>query len=142
MEDDVYFYGEQTIHQIDAQYPVEDLLCPEYSANPDGNKEYWHWRGIEIRIPPPYYNGMMCAVRFSHAMIDSIHAYATSYQTLFFLEALFPTLAMKNSLKIKNPHELSTIVYRAHYKKKDINRVNLYHPVKDMNQQLEFKIST
>jgi hypothetical protein len=139
IEDDVYFYDENTIQQIDQKYIHEDLLSSGYRINIDGNKEYWHWSIINIQFPPPYYNAMMCAVRLSQAMMNGIHYYATIVHTLFFLEALFPTLAFKNNLNVQTPHELNTIVYRAHYEKSDINTVNLYHPVKNMEKHIEFR---
>ena len=62
----------------------------------------WHWYCIEIEYPLPYYNGMMCIVRFSNSMMNCINDYAKKHNTLFFLEALFPTIAIKNNLKINN----------------------------------------
>lgn len=141
IEDDVYFYNENTIQNIDCQYDSDDLLCSGYGVNMNGDKNVWHWGGIHINYPPPYYNGMMCAVRLSNNMIKCIHNYALCHRTLFFLEALFPTIAMKNNLKIQSPHELNTIFYRANFQKKNINTTNLFHPVKNINQHIEFRIS-
>ena len=49
MEDDVFFYNENTIIQIDNQYINEDLLSNKYSVNIDGNKETWHWSRLDIK---------------------------------------------------------------------------------------------
>lgn len=139
MEDDVFFYNEDTIVNIDNQYINDDLLSNYYCENSDGNKNSWHWRIINIQYPPPYYSGMMCAVRFSNNMIKYINNYAKNYNTLFFLEALFPTIAIKNKLKYNTPNEFNNICYRCIFEEKNINITNLYHPVKDLNQHIYFR---
>ncbi len=64
---------------------------------------------------------------------------AEKHKTLLFLEALFPTVAIKNKLKYANPNEFNNIIYRYNYNKKDININNLYHPVKDLNNHIIFR---
>ena len=66
MEDDVFFYNENTIIQIDEQYINDDLLSNDYRTNSDGNKNIWLWPRINIQYSPPWYEGLMCAVRFSN----------------------------------------------------------------------------
>jgi hypothetical protein len=139
MEDDVFFYNENTIIKIDNQYINDDLLSNKYSVNINGNRDTWHWGRINIKYNPPYYNGMMCAVRFSKNMIKCIIDYASKNKTLFFLEALFPTIAIKNNLKYSNPVEFNNIHYRHDFEKKNINDTDLYHPVKNLNDHLYFR---
>jgi hypothetical protein len=62
-----------------------------------------------------------------------IKNYADEYKTLFFLEALFPTLCKKYNLKYETPNELINIIYRKDYDKNDIDKINIYHPLKDIN---------
>jgi hypothetical protein len=140
IEDDVFFYNENTIIQIDKQYINDDLLSSNYEENSDGNKSIlnWHWSRINIEYDPPYYQGMMCIVRFSNNMLKCILNYAKKNKTLFFLEALFPTIAIKNNLKYSNPIEF-VIHYRYNFEKKDINKNNLYHPIKDLNNHIYFR---
>jgi hypothetical protein len=138
-EDDVFFNNEDTILQIDNQYINDDLLSNEYRENIDGHKNDWHWHRLTIEYPPPYYCGMMCAVRFSKKMMDCINEYAYKNKTLFFLEALFPTIAIKNNLKYNNPKEFNNIHYRYDFKKEDINVNELYHPVKDLNDHIYYR---
>lgn len=132
IEDDVFFNNEDTLLQIDNQYINSDLLSNKFNENSDGNKNYWHWKMINIRYSPPYYNGMMCAVRFSNRMITCINNYAKEQNTLFFLEALFPTIAIKNNLKYNNPNEMNNIYWRYDFNEENIDKNNLYHPVKDL----------
>jgi hypothetical protein len=124
---------------IDNKYINVDLLSNCYYENIDGNKNNWHWKRINIKYMPPYYCGMMCAVRISNNMIKYINDYAKKYKTLFFLEALFPTIAIKNNLKYNTPNEFNNIYWKYDFKKENINDTNLYHPVKDFNNHIYFR---
>lgn len=139
MEDDVFFYNEDTIIQIDNQYINDDLLSNTYTENRDGNPYDWHWGRIHINFTPPYYQGMMCAVRFSKNMLKCINEYVILHNTLFFLEALFPIIAIKNNLKYSIPVEFSNIVWRNDWKLSDIKCNNLYHPIKDIAVQCAYR---
>ncbi len=139
MEDDVFFNNEDTLANIDNQYLNDDLLSNNYFTNIDGKKDYWHWDRINLHFSPPYYDGMMCVVRFSNKMMQFIMRYAENYNTLFFLEALFPTIAIKNNLIYNNPCEFHNIHYKRDFEKNDITVHNFYHPVKDLNQHIYFR---
>jgi hypothetical protein len=138
IEDDVFFYNESTLLKIDNQYINNDLLSNKIDENTNGDKNTWLWSKINIQYSPPYYNGMMCAVRFSTRMIECINNYAKEKNTLFFLEALFPTIAIKNNLNYNNPNELNNIYYRNDFKEEFINN-NLYHPVKNLDDHIYFR---
>ena len=141
IEDDVYFYNEDTIINIDNKYPDSDILSSKYDENPTGRKDYWHWYQAldKIKIGPPYYNAMVCAVRMSKKLLSIINNYAKTNKTLFFLEVMYPTFAKQNNLKYDNPEELYTIVYRRNWTKEDINKTNLYHPIKDYDIQYLYR---
>ena len=140
LEDDVYFYNEDTLLQIDNQYINSDLLSKNIDENSDGSKNTWHWHRINIEYLPPYYNGMMCVVRMSNKMMKCINNYAKEQKTLFFLEALFPTIAIKNKLKYDFPDELYDLYwYKYDFNEKDINKNNIYHPIKDINNHIYFR---
>lgn len=139
MEDDVFFYNEKTLVTIDKKYMDEDLLSNRYHENKNGDKHLWHWPSINIEYSPPYYCGMMCSVRFSKKMINCITNYATKHNTLFFLEALFPTIAMKNELKYKTPDEFKTIYYKHEFDKDDMCASKLYHPIKELDDHISFR---
>jgi hypothetical protein len=138
IEDDVFFYNEDTILNIDKKYN-SDLLTNMYSENINGNKKNWHWKRVNITFSPPYYNCMCCAIRVSKNLISKIKDYAKINNTLFFLEVLFPTLCKHNNLLYDNPDELKNIVYRKDFNIKDITKFNLYHPVKNMNNHNLFR---
>jgi hypothetical protein len=130
-EDDVFFYSESTLRQIDVQYPISHLLSNNLTVNLTGEKNEWHWYKINIHPPPPYYNGMMCCVRMSRELLDHIREYATEHKSLFFIEAMFPTLAKHYGLTCDSPDELTTVYYRHDFRKKDIDKSHVYHPMKN-----------
>ena len=135
VEDDVFFNNEETMVEIDKKYINADLLC-----NSDltfaKNREDWLWRIIDINMPPPYVCGMMCACRMSRTMISSLKNYADKNKTLFFLEALFPTIALHNSLSCLQPKELLTITHRNEWDIDTLTGNNLYHPMKKIEDHL------
>lgn len=139
LEDDVFVCQEATIQQIDEQYPASDILCASCSVNREGAYTDWHWNQIRINFPPPYYWAMVCAVRMSRALLNAVRDYAEQNRTLFFLEALLPSLAKKQKLKYDTPPELRNIVYRHEWQLADIEKQSLYHPIKDLAQQAEFR---
>ena len=135
-EDDVFFYNEDTIVSIDGEYTNSDLLCKKTSTNGD---KWYHWNHVinTIEYQPPLKNGMMCIVRFSKKMIGCINDYALKYNKICFLEAFFPTIAMKHTLKCNHPGEFETIHYR--YNHMEVNKKNLYHPVKNIEMHTSFR---
>ena len=137
LEDDTFFYSEKTLLDIDLQYPDSDLLtadCFEQTMS-----DPWHWKAIPIyNIPMPYYRAMVCATRMSATMLTSIYKYANTYQTLFFIEALLPTLAKKNGLVYDSPIELSTIVYRQP-DDIELDETHIFHPIKNIESHIELR---
>lgn len=132
-EDDVFFHSEQTLLDVDSQYPSSDLLTNSGGINVEGKDTDWHWSKIKIETPPPFYCAMVCACRMSKAMLLSLKTYANKYKTLFFLEACFPTLCKQNGLMYDTPKELHTITYKKAFQSEDFNTTNLFHPVKDIS---------
>jgi hypothetical protein len=152
IEDDVFFLNEQVLKNLDAKYPNQDLI-----ANCDFDKtkvtsktmnKDWVWPLIDIKIEKPYYAGMMCIARISSSLLQSIRWYAATYKTLFFLEALFPTITSHFSLSYANPSELTTVTYRDIFFDEesdtfngDLDRVNthVFHPIKDETKHDELR---
>ena len=130
IEDDVFFTDECVLLKIDNKYPLADLLSNK--CNIDSNSWLWNRIDSHIKIDKPHVHGMMCAVRLSRNLIQCVKDYASKYHTLFFLEALFPTLAIHNDLLCRSPIELSPIFYRHEFKTNDINMTYLFHPVKNI----------
>jgi hypothetical protein len=133
-EDDVFFYNEESLLHIDLKYDNYDLLSNSYTENVNGNKNDWMWNSIDIRLQPPYYSAMVCCVRISSNLLSKVKNYANEYHTLFFLEALFPTICKVNNMKYDTPTEFKNIVYTKNYADRDIDKNNLFHPVKNMTK--------
>jgi len=126
----VFIYDENTISNIDSKFENYDILC-----NSDfkvGRLNEWLWKRIKINLTQPYYHGMMCACRMSNKLLENINHYAIQNKKLFFLEALFPTIAIKNNLKYIRPDEFKTITYRDKINMDQYTKVNIYHPCKDI----------
>lgn len=139
LEDDVFFYNEETLCNIDLVYTNSDLLSKTIRENKTGYKNDWLWPMIDIKLKPPYYACLCCAVRMSKQMLSKIKDYATIYKTLFFLEALFPTICKKNNLIYHTPPQFNSIIYRKDYNVNEINKFGLYHPVKNLNLHTLFR---
>jgi len=133
LEDDVFLYDESTFSNIDSKYLDSDLLSSPYTEKNNKNfKNDWHWDKIDIKLPLPYYSAMVCSVRISSKLMSAIKNYADKNKTLFFLEALFPTICKYHKLKYDVPKELRTITWRKLHKNNEINKINIYHPLKNI----------
>jgi hypothetical protein len=133
MEDDVYLYGEETLERIDREDAGKaDLLSSTCKRNIPAGRSDWFWPSItaNLKLPPPYCCGMMCAVRMSRAMLDAIRAYAEQHRSLEFLEVFFPTLAEKRGLVHHTPTELGSVTFSVKHYWLDPRK--LYHPFKNM----------
>jgi len=140
LEDDVFFHEENTLIEIDKQYSDEDLLSNLYYPNTDNTHEnLWNWDNININYNEPYYSGYMNSVRVSNKMIKCINYYATKNNKLFYINALFPTIAIKNNLKYITPTELSNVKQIKNYEKSDINNKNIYHPEIQLNMHIYYR---
>ena len=129
IEDDVFFYNEEALKNIDNKYPNSDLLVKNVNKKEDND---WVWNLINIHTDEPYYNSLVCACRMSTKLLFYIFDYAEKYRQLFFIEALFPTIAMQNNLQCDFPEELDTIVYRKDWSYDEINKTSIYHPIKNI----------
>ena len=129
IEDDVFFYNENTLLMIDDKYAETDCLSNDVTEF-DGSAGVWHWYKISMKYELPWYNTMVCAVRLSRTLLQKINEYAQTHQTLFFIEAMFPTVAHKNGLICNSPGEMTHIYYRDHIELNSIKPDMLYHPMK------------
>jgi len=138
IEEDVFFANETTLVNIDKQYPVADLLVNtikdkiQYPTWP-------HWHKLKNKINEPHYNAMCCAIRVSSRLLQKMREYATINKTLFFIEGLIPTLCKQNYLTSYSPRQLNTIHWRHTFLIKDINKTQIYHPIKNMEDHLAIR---
>jgi len=137
IEDTVFFYNETTILNIDLKYNNCDMLsksCTEKSIQVlNGNN--WHWKKIIIEFNEPYYRSICNIVRISKKLIKCIKDYATQYKTLFYIEALLPTLCKRNKLINNTPVEFKNITYNNRFNFQNINKTYFYNPIKNIRYQ-------
>ena len=123
--------------EIDKVYPNSDLLtndCADYKTGT------WNWSYIKINFPQPWYSAMVCATRLSKTLINLIKGYAEEHKTLFFLEALFPTLCKRNNLIYDLPKELKPVLYNKPIQESDLDKHRIFHPVKKIRDHAKFRI--
>ena len=133
IEDDVFFYSEYTLLRLDNQYSTEDILSDSFIENDESKINQWFWNSITIHYELPYYNVMMCIVRLSKKLLEIVEKYVTKYKKMCFLEVFFPTLAIKNNLKISSPPEFYKVTFDYETNMIYMNKNGLYHPEKNLS---------
>ena len=142
IEEDVFIPTIETIKNIDIKYPDNDLLVSDHNIIHEKRTDWW-WilvnYQLNYKISLPYASSMICAIRCSKKLLEYIFYFAFKYKTLFFCETMFNTIALHANLNVKKIEELKTIVWRKEWKKNEIDINNLYHPVKSIKTQYEFR---
>ena len=133
LDNDVWFFNENTLVNIDNKYENSDLLTNKYGEKGDSNS--WPWNKTILHEDYKYYKSMICGCRFSEKMLESINNYVLEFKSLFFIEIMFPTIAKRNNLIYDCPQELRTLSYNDKFEYKDFNRTNLFHPIKNLSEQ-------
>jgi len=153
IEDDVFIPTKYTLYNIDKKYTKSDLLC---CGNKNNEMSYlledelkikkdtifnlwWAWELAEGKIEQPWENSMVCACRISSKLLKVIKDYVDKHHTLLYHEFMFNTLALHNNLIISYPTELSGIVWRYDWKITEIKKSKLYHPIKSVETQIEYR---
>ena len=141
MEDDVFIYGEETIDAVDKNYPNSDILCRDKTPESKPDEWQWFWPAIHINFERPYFQSLICVVRMSNKLLKCINEYVTSNKRMFFIEAMFPTIAHKNNLVYDTPVEMNKIVWRNDWKEEqhNITKTDFVHPVKCIDLHKEFR---
>jgi len=134
IENDTFFYNEQTLLNINTKYAAEDLLV----GNLINESDPWiFWSALEsVKREKSLYGSMVCAIRVSSKLLNAISTYAGKHKTLYFLEALFPTECISNKLSYKIIDELSNISI-GEIVPDSINK--LYHPIKALERHLQYR---
>jgi hypothetical protein len=141
-EDDVFFYGEETILAIDQKVVDADLVCRDKNPEPGPGEWGWFWPAITIGFPPPYFHSPICAVRMSKTLLSCIAEYVQVNKKLFFIEALFPSIAHLHGLKYQVcGEEMETLYWRRDWKMEEFGKTQLYHPVKNQEEHARIRSS-
>ena len=144
IEEDVFIPNNNTIMELDRKYPEEDLLCKyniSYDEDTDPAWNKFHWKRAEGKINKPWYRSLLCCHRQSRRNLLKVKEYVDKNGTLLFLEFMINTIAALNNHKVQTIPEFQTIHWRKNITLEDIknNKNNLFHPIKDLNKQLEYK---
>jgi hypothetical protein len=138
LEDDVFMSNALTLNTLTEKYSIYDLVVANNTKKEDDVMD-WHWKHIIDKTEPPYYSSMVCACGMSRKMLDTINDYVTEKNTLFYIEAMFNTLAMNKDLVVAEVFELKSIVWLGAWGLDEfvLLPTNLFHPVKEPdNHQL------
>jgi hypothetical protein len=152
IEEDVFFYDLNSIKNIDQKYDNSvDLISKSHILKMTINPLDWWWPKIVNKVKLPWAKSMICVVRVSNKLLESIDKFVSQNRTLFLDEALFNTIALQNNLNVKTPIEFSTIyenewaknVYynwnEKYMNEQTLNTSYFLHPVKDINLQEEYR---
>jgi len=135
-EDDVFFYNEQTLISIDSKYPeIADILCKDKNPQPKPGEWDWFWPAVHIHFPEPYFHSPICAVRLSHIFLDKLNEYIQKNKKLAFIEALLPSIAHYYDLNYVLVDEFSQIHWRKEWDLTEMNKHQIFHPMKNREQQ-------
>jgi hypothetical protein len=134
-EDDVFIPSIDSLKHLDGKFNKYDLVTANNFCKTD-NALDWHWRHIIDKIEPPYFYSMVAAMGLSKSMLDCIKAYVDKHKTLFYIEAMFNTLAMHNELNVIDPLELKSIVWIGEWGLDEFLLLpnNIFHPIKSIQE--------
>lgn len=138
IEEDVFIPRFDLIKDLDNQNPTQDLLCKQDIAEVSDELN-WHWNRAQGKIEKPWYRSLLCCHRQSRRLLQRIKDYSTERGSLLFLEMMVNTLAHHNNYSVKTLPNLQTITWRDKFKFSDISKNNLYHPMKNLKEQNEFR---
>lgn len=142
IEEDVFFMNENVLKTIELDFPNSDLLTSFHSINPTGEMESWnHWVNVIHRIDPPWAHSMVCASRISSKLFAEVKKYKTIHGHLFFIEAMFNTIAHQSNLLVDTPKQLSTVHWNTAWNRDEIDVNQVYHPFKRIEEHTYIRAS-
>ena len=139
LEDDVFIYREKTIKQLDEKYFQTDILCRDKTPESKPDEWQWFWPAIHIAFEKPYFQSTICVVRMSSVLLSYIKKYVEENKKMFFIEAMFPSLAHFYNLTYETPKEFEKIVWRRDWQVEEIRKLDFVHPIKDISKHSEFR---
>lgn len=127
IEDDVFFYNENTIRMIDYNYVDYDYLS---NVVTESSADSWRWTNTTVKYELPWYSANVSATRLSRTLLQKINEYAQNNGTLFAIDAMLPTIARKNDLRCEFPKEMIHICERDTIDLNAIRYDMMYSPMK------------
>lgn len=140
-EDDCFIPSVETIQHLHLKYRNAHLVTPNNFKN-DGTQMDWHWRWIYDKCKHgPYAYSMVSACGLSRDMLNEVKRFVQRELQLFFIEAMFNTLALQKGLKVVEAFELKSVVWQGEW---GINEFlllpnNIFHPRKDIENHIALR---
>jgi len=139
IEDDVYIPNKDMLLKINQEYPNVDLISPELFEMVE-NDQWIHWDDAIGYFDKQWYRGLQCIACLSNTLLSRVNEFVNKHKTLRFIELFFPTLAIKNNLKVvKSPDFKNLTCYQIYNNINDLNPSEFYHPIKDTNNHLKLR---
>jgi len=162
VEDDVFIPFPETLLKLDEKYGKADIVSKDNNVNEAGSRDGWFWWQFVPKgsLPPPWAHSMVCAVRLSRTLLDTLATFVQRNknrlrltnliielarfasrgkdylgQKLLFIEYIFHTLALHHHLKVAVAKELAGIQWRNDWSVEAMNAETLYHPFKNIAEQ-------
>ena len=134
-EDDVFIPSVSALENLIEKYKSFDLVTANNFVR-RGDDMSWYWPHIIDKIPGPHFTSMVCASGISKNLLKAIKNRVAVAGELFYIESLLNTLAIQNSLSVKCPLELKSIVWLGEW---GINEFlllpnSIFHPLKDIEE--------
>ena len=120
----------------------DDLLSVNNIINTTSELDTWVWWHsiLNSNIALPWAMSMCCAVRVSRKLLTIVGEHVALHKNSDkFHEFIFHTLSLHNHLIVSKIKNLEGIVHRKNWTKEEMNNETLYHPVKSMSQQVDFR---
>lgn len=139
-EEDVFIPSVETILNLNKKYRRYDLVTPNNFEKKDKIMD-WHWKHIMDKIEPPYFYSMVCGMKVSRRMLHQVRKYVKEHKRLFYLEAMFNTLANHYKLKVRDAFELKSVVWMGRWDLDEFLLLpnNVFHPLKNLHEYEKYR---
>jgi hypothetical protein len=148
-EEDVFLYSEDVLLKLDEEFPEEDLLSKNHNIKNEDQVLDWHWKHVKGNAELPWACSLVCVCRLSKVLLKHISDYVKQYGHLFFIEAMFNTLAEQHHLRIggrvpggNGKLEKFKLIDHMGDSERLINSDNkmyLFHPIKDVTKHQKIR---
>ena len=162
IEDDVFVPTLGAISALDRKYPGADIVSADTTLNTTGNPQGWFWwKFVPAELlPAPWLMSMVCAVRLKPTVFALLAGLVGRWKSVYgvpdggplvlkdglpdwkpllFIEYVFHTLALHAGLSVVVAEELAGIHYRREWTLEEMAADCLYHPVKELDLQVEYR---
>ena len=161
IEEDVFIPSIDTINNFYKNHNLNnvDVIVKNYEYF-NIKKTDWHWKDIyknnntnnDTYFNLPWYRGYSQIIRLSNKMLNLITKFVKDNNRLLFIEYFFLTLAFNNNLNVKQIPELGILDWRKDFFYININGIlylknkmfknknKVYHPIKNLEDQLKLRI--